>query len=112
MNLKEKRGTTYHDFIEGIHGRYFEPDGTRKTKITPKPFFKNMADEEIYNRLERYYLDLVKSHSKDGKKPLVFSEIKIYDLKKEAGTIDLLIVDPDGKTHIYDWKFMSSVSWF
>jgi len=32
----------------------------------------------------------------------------LYDPKEnEAGTIDLLIIDPDGKAHIFDWKFMS-----
>ncbi|BCU97843.1 MAG: hypothetical protein CM15mV19_0860 [uncultured marine virus] len=43
----------------------------------------------------------------------------VYDEQnKEAGTIDLLIVDQDGKSHIYDWKFMSvakgakDVAWY
>ena len=50
---------------------------------------------------------------------MVFSEVMVYDEQnKEAGTIDLLIVDQDGKSHIYDWKFMSvakgakDVAWY
>ena len=77
-------------------------------------------DAQVYDKLERYFVDLINSFSKDGKNPLVFSEIKIYDPKlKEAGTIDLLIVEEDGKTHIIDWKFMDidknmskDVPWF
>ena len=73
----------------------------------------------VYSKLEKYYTDLISEFSKDGKNPMVFSEVMIYDEQnKEAGTIDLLIVDQDGKSHIYDWKFMNvakgakDVAWY
>jgi hypothetical protein len=68
----------------------------------------------MYDMLEKYYADLVNSFPKDT---LVFSEVVVYDNKnKEAGTIDFLAIDPNGKAHILDWKFMyitgPDVAWF
>lgn len=118
-NLKRDLGIKGHGYFEEVHGRYFNSDGTRKEVIEPRPTIYNTSDEDIYNKIEKYYTDLIASFSKDGKNPLVFSEVKIYDTKeKEAGTIDLLIVEENGKANIFDWKFMSvapgakDVAWY
>lgn len=106
--VKRSLGVTFHNFFEEIHARFFNEDGTRRSNPGPRPNITDPIDDEVYTKLEKYYTDLISEFSKDGKSPLVFSELMVYDSKqKEAGTIDLLIVDQDGKSHIYDWKFMS-----
>ena len=106
--FKRTLGVKYHHFFEEIHGRYFNSDGTRKTKVEPRPRIIDSVDEEVYDKLEQYYVDLISKFSQKGKTPLVFSEVILYDAKeKEAGTVDLLIVEEDGKANIIDWKFMS-----
>jgi hypothetical protein len=117
--LKRTLGTKFHYFLEDIHGRYFNPDGTRKTSPGRRTIKIDPEDNEVYEKLENYFVDLVKEFSKDGKNPIVLSEMIIYDPKEgEAGTIDLLIIDENGKANIFDWKFMSiseqssDVPWF
>ena len=106
--FKRQSGVKGHKFFEDIHERYFNPDGTRKQNVGLRSLKLSVTDEDIYNKLETYYTELIARFSKDGKNPLVFSEVVIYDPKeKEAGTIDLLIVEESGKGNIIDWKFMS-----
>ena len=106
--FKRQLGVQGHAYFEEIHSRYFNDDGTRKVTIQPRSVKLSPSDEDIYDKLEAYYSDLINKYSKDGKTPLVFSEVKVYDPKeKEAGTIDLLIIEESGKAHIIDWKFMS-----
>lgn len=116
---KRKLGVKGHKFFEEIHGRYFNSDGTRKKNADVRATKLSLVDEEVYQKLENYYVSLLDKFSKDGKNPLVFSEVIIYDPKeKEAGTIDLLIVEENGKANIIDWKFMSvaagakDVAWY
>lgn len=118
--VKRLLGTKYHDFFDlDIHDRFFNSDGTRRVNPGPKPTFSDSVDSQVYDKLETYYTDLIASFSENGKNPLVFSELMVYDAKeKEAGTIDLLIVEEDGTANIYDWKFMSiykgaeDVAWY
>tara|TARA_R110000868_G_scaffold358487_1_gene620201 strand:- start:2754 stop:9545 length:6792 start_codon:yes stop_codon:yes gene_type:complete len=117
--LKRKYGVEFHNLFELVHGRYFELDGTRKDSISSRHKIVDPTISRIYTEIENYYVDLIDSFSKDGKNPLVFSEVKIFDPKEQrAGTIDLLIIDETGKGHIFDWKFMSvaptqdDVPWF
>lgn len=116
---KRQLGVKGHAFFEEIHGRYFNSDGTRKKNVDARITRLSPVDEEVYQKLEKYYTELIDRFSKDGKNPLVFSEVILYDPKeKEAGTIDLLIVEESGKANIVDWKFMSvaadakDVAWF
>ena len=117
--FKRTLGVEGHKDFEEIHARYFNSDGTRKTTPDIRPEKFNLQSQDMYEKLEKYYVDLVESFSKDGKNPLVFSEVVVYDPKeKEAGTIDLLIVEESGKGNIIDYKFMSiakgakDVAWF
>jgi len=117
--LKRDLGIKGHGYFEEVHGRYFNSDGTRKEVIDERPLINNPSDKDVYDKIEKYYTDLIASFSKEGKNPLVFSEVKIYDTKeKEAGTIDLLIIEENGKANIFDWKFMSvapgatDVAWY
>ena len=106
--FKRKFGVKAHGWFEDIHGRYFNSDGTRKTSIDKRKITLSQTEEDMYSQLEKYFTDLVAKFSENGKTPLVFSEIMLYDPKeKEAGTLDLVIVDETGKANIFDWKFMS-----
>ena len=117
--VKRELGTQYHGYFEDAHARFFNSDGTRRVNPGPRPDIEGDLNNKIYDKLEKYYTDLIASFSENGKNPLVFSELQVYDKKeKEAGTIDLLIVEEDGTANIYDWKFMSiaqgadDVAWF
>jgi hypothetical protein len=117
--FKRKFGVKAHGWFEDIHGRYFNSDGTRKISIGKRTTKLSQTEEDMYNQLEKYFTDLVAKFSEDGKSPLVFSEVMLYDPKeKEAGTIDLMIVDENGKVNIFDWKFMGmgatqeDVAWY
>jgi hypothetical protein len=117
--LKRTYGIAGHNDLEEIHGRYFNSDGTKRVKPLPSPSPEdiNLPSYAMYEELENYYLELVNTFDKDT---LIFSEVIIYDDEKdEAGTIDFLAVEPSGKTHILDWKFMhvkkdydDDVAWF
>ena len=106
---KRVAGVLFHSYMEEIHDRWFNSDGTKKTTITDRPDMSSY-NKEVYNYLENYFSDLIDVLTKEnnGETPLIFSELKVYDPKKdEAGTIDFLAIDSKGKGHILDWKFMS-----
>jgi len=106
--FKRTLGVKYHGYFEEIHNRFFNKDGTRKSNPDSRPDILDKVDAEVYSKLENYYTNLIESRSRGGKNILVFSEVKVYDPReKEAGQIDLLIVDEDGTGNIFDWKFMS-----
>ena len=107
--FKRTTGVKGHKWLEEIHDRYFDnEEGTRRTTPKKRPSIGNKTDEEVYSKLEHYYVELINKFSENGKTPLVYSEVKLYDPKAdEAGTVDLLIVEQDGTAHIIDWKFMN-----
>lgn len=117
---KRTLGLQGHAYFEEIHGRYFDnTTGERRTSVTPRATTLSIVDEQIYNQLENYYVSLIDKFSEGGKSPLVFAEVKLYDAKeKEAGTVDLMIIEESGKVNIIDWKFMSvypgstDVAWY
>ena len=114
--FKKNLGIKGHKDLELIHNRYYNKDGTKKAKPDPRPDTSsmNLSSQAMYEKLETYYTGVVNSFPKDT---LVFSEIVLYDAKKdEAGTIDFLAIEPSGKANILDWKFMDikgdDVAWF
>jgi len=116
--LKRVYGVAGHNDLEEMHRRYFNDDGTRRAKPLEGPSAEdiNLPSYAMYEELENYYLELINTFPKDT---LIFSEVVIYDEEAdEAGTIDFLAVEPSGKTHILDWKFMhikgdqEDVAWF
>lgn len=112
--FKREFGIKGHVFFNEIHQRFFNTDitdvetyGTKKENIGPRPEFENPLDKEMYIKLETYYIGLIDKYTKNGKSSMMFSEVMIYDpIEKEAGTLDLLIVDEEGTGHIIDWKFL------
>lgn len=118
--LKRQYGVKGHLDLQGIIRRYYNKNGTRKDVPDDIPEEINLPSMEMYEKLEQYFLDLIydlNSNLSEGE-VAVWAESIIYDGKvDEAGTIDLLIVEPMGRAHIFDWKFMQvksdkDVAWF
>ena len=112
--LKRDIGIQGHKDFEDIHNRYYHKDGTKKTNPDPRPTKFDNLSEDLYDKIENYYVKLVDSFPPNT---IIKSEVIVYDKKnKEAGTIDFLAIEPSGKAHILDWKFMhiagDDVAWF
>ena len=111
--IKRRFGVKGHLDFEGIHARYFNTDGTKRETPLPQPKANeiNLPNMGFYQMLEDYYVQLIDTlprNEETGEESLVFSEVMLYDESiDEAGTIDFLVVTPDGKAMIFDWKFMS-----
>jgi hypothetical protein len=112
--LKRKYGVQGHKDFEDIHDRYYHKDGTKRNAPLERPTSFNNLSEGMYDQLENYYVELINRFPEGT---IIKSEVVIYDRKnKEAGTIDFLAIEPSGKAHILDWKFMhiagDDVAWF
>lgn len=112
--LKRTFGVQGHKDFEDIHDRYFHKDGTKRDTPQDRPTKFDNLSEDMYEKLEKYYVQLIDTFPKGT---IIKSEVVIYDKKnKEAGTIDFLAIEPSGKGHILDWKFMhiagDDVAWF
>ncbi len=113
-DLKRDYGIAGHNDLQEIHERYFYPDGTKRDAPLDRPLQINLPSQDMYEKLENYYVKLIDSFPEGTN---IYSEVVIYDKKnKEAGTIDFLAVEKNGKGHILDWKFMyiagNDVAWF
>jgi hypothetical protein len=114
--LKRKFGVKGHQDLEDIHHRFFNEDGTRRVKPIDAPTTYNLESKQMYQLLEKYYVKLIDSFPEGT---IIRAEVIIYNPKdKEAGTIDFLAIEPSGKAHILDWKFLQfaedsdDVAWF
>ena len=97
-----EKGTDIHSDLESILRRFVDKNGD--IKATPGPITKIKTNDVIYGKLEQYVMSLLNEFKgKPGTKFL--AEVRLYSRKRNLpGTIDLLIMEPDGTTHIYDWK--------
>jgi hypothetical protein len=114
--LKREIGVDSHALLQDIHGRFYEPNGMKKNKADKRPVINDSTMDAVYDKLEKYYMDLIKMFPKDT---LILSEQVIYDpAEDEAGTLDFMAIEPSGKVHILDWKFMyinkerTDVAWY
>jgi len=112
--LKRKYGVQGHKDFEDIHDRYYHKDGTKRDAPLERPTSFDNLSEDMYDKLENYYVELINRFPEGT---IIKSEVVIYDKKnKEAGTLDFLAIEPSGKAHILDWKFMhiagDDVAWF
>lgn len=100
-SLKADEGTKIHLDMQDIIERYFDEKGNRRTVPVAKQNVSTNA--ATYSKLETYFNELIQQY-KDPKTKFL-SEVRIYDPEKNvAGTIDLVIILPDGSVDIYDWK--------
>lgn len=101
--FKRDEGIEKHGVMENIHKRYFNEDGTKRENPLEEPAFDSEVDEDIYEKLNTYFKDLVISLPEET---IFLAEQMIYNPTTDmAGTIDLLAIEPTGKVNIYDWKF-------
>lgn len=96
---KADYGDIIHEQMQDIIKSWTNPDGTKKATQTP---IKPKINPSLYNLLNRHIESLMNQYERNT---VFFSEVKIFDQKtKIAGSIDLLVVQPDGIVDIYDWK--------
>jgi hypothetical protein len=97
---KAEFGDIVHEQVQDIVRSLTNPDGTRRETqdtITPK------TDPVTFNVLNTYIQKVMDQYTEPG--TVFLSEVKIFDKRTEiAGSIDLLIIKPDGVVDIYDWK--------
>lgn len=92
-------GTAGHADINNIITRIVEKiNGVSTTQKTQN------LDDKSYQELEKFFEEFINEFPAGSK---FYSEKSIYDENKnEAGTIDLLVILPNGKAEIFDWKFV------
>lgn len=106
-NLQAEKGTAIHMDIEEIEDRMLNSDGTIRDNLSSrKEDHKPHTNNRIYDLLEKHveerFLDIRKRYGPTTK---ILTEVKIVDTVSDiAGTIDLLVVKPNGRVDILDWK--------
>ena len=99
--MKAEFGDIVHEQIQDIVKSWTNPDGTRKSSqdaITPN---KGVGKAE-FTLLNNYISEILDQYDVGTR---FFAEMKIFDKKTQiAGSIDLLVIEPDGTVEIYDWK--------
>lgn len=108
-DTKRDKGTDIHKDLEDIFHRYVDDNGLLRATPLPQTN-KSLADpndNSIYRALEKNLAARLAAFEAKAPGTVFMSEVMIYDeTKDEAGTIDFLAIEPDGTTHILDWKSM------
>jgi ribosomal protein S17E len=100
--LQRSTGVFGHGDFENVITRYLEKRDNKP--LTNKS--ENLPAKD-YLKIEKYVHKLLSQFPPNSE---ILTEVKVYNKKKnKAGTIDLLVIEPNGKVHIFDWKFMDSV---
>ena len=99
--LKAEYGDLIHETIQDIIDSYVDPT-THLVRPVPATSTSKYANEEFYTKLDEYVKELISTFPAGSK---FMREVKIYDpVQDMAGSIDFLIIEPDGTVNIYDWK--------
>lgn len=97
---KADYGDLIHMQIQEIIRSWTNPDGTKRASQNT---VEQILPGGIYTTLNNYVQQIMAQYPEEG--TVFMSEVKIFDSKKRiGGTIDLLIVEPNGAANIYDWK--------
>lgn len=106
-NLQAEKGTAIHADIENIGRRYVQQDGLLRNFPLP-PSGSPQTNSQIYGLLEKNISDRLKHYvNRYGPDTRFLFEVKIYDPTRDmAGTIDLVVLKPNGRVDILDWKSM------
>lgn len=107
-NLQAEKGTAIHADIENIIARLVDSEGRLKGTPSARPSSFNTS-ETVYNMLEANMIErLTGLTNKYGRETRFLTEMKIVDPNRDiAGTVDLLVIKPNGRVDIYDWKSMA-----
>ena len=96
---KAEYGDVIHDQIQDIVKSWTDANGIKldvQSPISPK------IDSKVYNTLNKFVQSVMNQYEPGT---IFMSEVKIYDQKtKIAGSIDLLVIQPNDVVDIYDWK--------
>lgn len=99
--LKAQEGDKIHADAQGIIERFIDPS-TGELVSAPRPVTVIATNPGVYSKLERYITAVLRSYPTGTK---FLPELRIYDSKRDmAGSLDLLVLLPDGSADIYDWK--------
>jgi hypothetical protein len=96
---KAEFGDVIHEQAQRIIDSWTYDDGAKRSTQGPVEIILPPA---IYTRLNNY-LQSVMAQYESG--TIFMSEVKVFDQKaKIGGSIDLLVIQPNGFVDIYDWK--------
>lgn len=97
--MKAEFGDVVHEQLQDIIKSWTNPDGTRKDVQDRVEMKVGSAEFKLLNN----YIEEVLDQYDVGTR--FFAEFKIFDKKTQiAGSIDLMVIEPDGTVEIYDWK--------
>lgn len=108
---RKEKGTDGHADLENMLKKHFvDADGKFIKDEKSRP--SDAAYTSRLNPYDRTMYELLKTNMAqrlasfpDG--TIFMAETMIYDPKRDlAGTVDFIAVEPGGKTHLLDWKFM------
>ena len=114
---RAKKGTDGHADIESILHRYIDDNGYLRIDDTGAlaPLGRNgevsrinPRNDSMYNTLEQNLKERLEQYQKEYPGTRFLMEQVVYDpTKDEAGTIDFMVILPNGKVDILDWKFIN-----
>jgi hypothetical protein len=97
--MKAEFGDVVHEQLQDIIKSWTNPDGTRKDVQDRVEMKVGSAEFKLLNN----YIEEVLDQYDVGTR--FFAEFKIFDKKTQiAGSIDLMVIEPDGTVEVYDWK--------
>lgn len=106
-NLQAEKGTDIHGDIENIEDRMLNADGIIRDKLASENSgYTIRTNSTIYSLLEKHveerFLDIKRRYGPDTR---ILTEVKVVDtVSNIAGTIDILVIKPNGRVDILDWK--------
>ena len=107
-DLKAEKGTAGHAALEYAFKVLVDEKGYIRTQPLDDTDYETVnpgISRDMYEILKKNLILRLNSFDKGTR---FKSEITVYDAKRGlAGTIDFLAIEPNGKTHVLDWKFMN-----
>jgi hypothetical protein len=97
---KAEQGDVIHEQIQDIIKSWTNDDGTRRRSQAP---LRAKVDPKIYSMLNNFIQEIMSQYADEN--TIFKAEVKVFDKKTNiAGSIDLIVIKPDGEVDIYDWK--------
>jgi hypothetical protein len=96
---KAEFGDIIHEQIDRIVESWTNDDGTKKDAQGP---IEVILPKAVYTKLNTYIQSVMAQYEMGT---VFLSEVKVFDQKARiGGSIDLLVIPPNGVVDIYDWK--------